>query len=69
MDRMTVIGSDGKERYIVEDDEIVKFLPRRLPCGFTEHVFTDDDGRAITACRCCGYTLDELMNPGENLAR
>jgi hypothetical protein len=53
-DRMTIIGKDGRIRYIIEEDKVIDVL--NCP-----HEFEDDE----SPCIHCNLYLDELVTKEE----
>lgn len=59
MDRMVITGTDGADRYIVENDEVTEVIAAH------EHVMRCIDGANV--CVTCGETEDALRNKGEKV--
>ena len=69
MDRMTIVGSDGQDRMIVEGDVVTDLV---LPCGLFllsgQHVirFLDLTDFNKSVCQHCHQTIAILRIKGEN---
>jgi hypothetical protein len=66
VDRMTIVGTDGKERYLVEGEavaDIAAVCSMFLRDG--HHAIDFYDGRAL--CCTCGQAVHELNIKGEKV--
>jgi hypothetical protein len=67
MDRLTIVGSDGQDRILIQDEVVVDLT---IQCSDFEtshvHHITHLDG--LSQCTCCGQSVQALVLKGDLFA-
>jgi hypothetical protein len=71
VDRMTIVGTDGKDKYITEGVDVQDVMPEgeieHDSCLPGHHEFLNVTDEDYSACTLCGWTLQALRTKGERV--
>ena len=71
MDRMTIVGTDGQDRMLIDEDGLVIELVCPFYTATKTHVLPATDMKRTDPSRCfyCGQTVQVLRNKGEEVVQ